>query len=104
MNRGRQEKDQLVRKFEEILPFLSEFDSYGWVIPSCDADPVFTIYPAEHDPDKMYFTPVTINVQTGWHSAVSYRDNEGTRNLNEGITKVDSREWSTRCAKSCCIK
>lgn len=102
MNRDRQEKDQLVRKFEEILPFLKNVNNFGWYIPTCDADPVYKVYPAEFGVESRAFKPFTVNVKTGWHSEVIYRDNRGVHRIREGVTPVNTKEWSDFCWRSNC--
>jgi hypothetical protein len=92
MMRSRQEKEQLVRKFEEIVPFLKTQDNFGWIIPP-KCDPVFHIHPIYDDPSKLAFKNMTINVKTGWHSEFIYRDSKGVHREPEGITPVDEREW-----------
>lgn len=101
MNRDRIEKEQLARKMGEILPFLNDLENFGWFIPECDADPVFRVVPSNCEPESP-FKPFTVNVQTGWHSEVIYRDKVGVHRIKEGVTPVKD-EWSNHCWRSNCV-
>ena len=93
MLRSTQEKEQLVRKFEEIVPFLKTQNAWGWYVPA-KCDPVFVIYPDVSDPSNIAFKKIVINVKTGWHSEFIYRDADGVvRKVEEGITPVNEKEW-----------
>ena len=101
MLRSRQETEQLVRKFEEILPFLKTQKNFGWLVPQCDRDPVYTIYPDYVDPNNIAFKKVTVNIQTGWHSEFIYRNDKGVHRVNEGTVQIQN-DWQDVCYKSCC--
>lgn len=102
VNRSRQQKEQLVRKFEEILPFLKNYDKFGWIIPECDADPVYKILPDISDPANIPFKEFTVNVQTGWHSGGVYRVGDSVHKIDEDVTPIRD-EWSSYCYKSHCV-
>lgn len=102
MLRDRQEKEQLVRKFEEVLPILKNLDNFGWLIPECMADPVYHVYPDTSRPAEVAFRPFVVNVKTGWHSEVIYRDKNGTHRIPEGVTPIKD-EWSDLCYRSNCV-
>lgn len=101
MLRDRQEKEQLVRKFEEIVPILKNYDNFGWYVPSCDKDPVYKIYPDWFTTPSAPFKIFAVNVKTGWHSEIVYRDELGIHRIKEGITPI-SDDWRDTCYKSCC--
>lgn len=101
MLRDRQEKEQLVRKFEEFFPFLKSVNNFGWVIPKCDADPEYRLFPDTSSPHQVTFRPVTVNLKTGWHSEFVYYD-DGAHRVAEGIADVDTSDWSDYCYISNC--
>jgi hypothetical protein len=102
MNRDTIEKEQVARKIGEIVPFINTLKNFGWVIPECDADPVYEVYPDVSDPGNVPFKSFKVNLQTGWHSEVIYRDDKGTHRLKEGVTPVKD-EWSDFCWRSDCV-
>ena len=100
MLRSRQEREQLVRKFEDILPFIKTLQNFGWVKQSdCDKDPLYRLYPSEFA--EWQFRPVNVNAKNGWHGEFIYRDEKGTHRVREGITPIKD-EWSDYCYKRCC--
>lgn len=102
MNRDLQQKEQLVRKFEEVLPFLKRVNRLGWIEPTCMADPVYEVFPDDTQLDTLQFEPFVINVKTGWHSEVVYRDNIGVHRIKAGTVDIKN-EWSDYCYKANCI-
>lgn len=102
MLRSTQEKNQLVRKFEEIAPFLKGVKKFGWTVPECDRDPVYHIHPDTSDPGKLAFKSLTVNVKTGWYGEYIYRDERGVHRVREGIAQIKD-EWSDYCYRSNCV-
>ena len=102
MLRSSQEKKQLVRKFEEIVPMLKNLQTFGWIAPECDADPVYRVIPSDYDLQKATFRGIEVNVKTGWHSEYMYRDDRGVHRVREGIVPIKN-EWSDYCYRSNCI-
>lgn len=103
MLRAEQEKEQLVRKFEEIVPFLKNVNNFGWFVPECDKDPVYEIFPDTSEPNKVPFKRLTVNIKTGWHSEFVYRDELGVHRIKEGVSEI-ANDWRDICYKSCCTR
>lgn len=85
MNRDRQQKEQLVRRFEEIAPFLKNLQNFGWEIPPRN-NPVYKLYADVSDPASSAFKPFWINIKTGWHSDYIYRDEKGAHRVKAGFS------------------
>lgn len=65
MIRSWQERDTLVRRLEECVPYLKTLQSFAWTVPHRN-DPIYHIYPSDFTrPDFRY---LWINIKTGEYS------------------------------------
>lgn len=102
MNRDRIEKEQVARKIGEIVPFMKTVNRFAWVEPDCMADPVYEVMPDTPDNVRAEFRPFHVNLQTGWHDDVIYRDEKGVHRMREGTTPVRD-EWFNYCCRAGCV-
>ncbi len=100
MLRDTQEKAQFVRKLEEIVPVLKNYDKIQWIVNVCDADPLFSVFSSEYG--NWDFRPFEVNLKTGWHSEVVYKDSKGVHRIPEGVTEI-SDDWSDMCYRGGCV-